>query len=306
MSTPENIYERIISNRDPNLDQKAKERAVRSLREIDKHRDNLSKIVGPNIGLQLLFDLASGRLSELSTSKTARLIEEESVESEYNRANLKSASEKVLAQTFNQTSYGRYYLFPRYEIDKIVAEWQALEKDFPPYADRISLLREILKKVEHPYGRKFYFHKLGPQIYGRTENLLSLFLNARGLYPTSEPSETDYQVESEEMIETLGSVVPLNNKKIMITPEEVMGLYLAGRLKVARQFSTFPFTPLSVLDLPIRAHNALYRAGVESVEELQWLSLPENERALLGIRNLGDKGLIEVREHLDIYKQNKS
>lgn len=305
MTTPENIYERIISDRAPSLDQRAKERAIRYLREVDKHRSNLSRIVGPNIGLQLLLDLTSIGLSELFAPKTVRLTTGELADSEYNRANLKSASEKVLSQTFySYPSSRHFYLTTADQIDKNIADWQIVEENFPPYAGRISLLREIIKRVKRP-NKKFYFHKLGPQIHGRTGDLLAIFLNARGLYPIPVPSTTtDYPAESEEIIETLELVAPADNKKVKVTPEEIMGLYLVGSLKVERQFDTFPFTPLSILDLPTRQHNALRRAGAETVEALQWLLLPENEIAFRYIRNVGEKSLVQIKEYLSIYQQN--
>lgn len=55
--------------------------------------------------------------------------------------------------------------------------------------------------------------------------------------------------------------------------------------------------PIELLNLSVRAHNCLRRAGVRTVGQLR--ALPDDE--LLRIRNFGQKCVAEVRERLREY-----
>jgi len=294
MTNPENTYEQLIEKRVPGLEDRVKKRVVRSLREIDRLSGNLARAVGPNIGSQLVLDLTSNRLSDLAIP-TVRLTEEQLVDAEYDRANLRTASEKILSKAFSG-SINYPYLVHAGEIDEQIVEWQAFGNEYPPYTVKASLLREVIKRILHPKEKQFYFHRLVHGADAKAITLLALFLNARGLYPTEAVSTTDYQAESEEIIETLKPVV-------VPSGEEVMGLFLAGRLTHERRFDLIDITPISVLDLSVRAYHALKRVGADTVEELEWLSLPENYSALEHIRNIGEKSLAEINERLSSYRR---
>jgi DNA-directed RNA polymerase alpha subunit len=54
---------------------------------------------------------------------------------------------------------------------------------------------------------------------------------------------------------------------------------------------------IEVLGLSVRAHNSLFRAGIESVGQLATLS----DEEILAIHNLGKKSVSEIREKLDTY-----
>lgn len=56
-------------------------------------------------------------------------------------------------------------------------------------------------------------------------------------------------------------------------------------------------TPIEELDLPMRAYNALKRAGIVRVQQLL-AALDGGEAELLKLRNFGQKSLVEVREKL--------
>lgn len=56
-------------------------------------------------------------------------------------------------------------------------------------------------------------------------------------------------------------------------------------------------TPIEELDLPMRAYNALKRAGIVRVQQLL-AALDGGEAELLKLRNFGQKSLLEVREKL--------
>ena len=56
-------------------------------------------------------------------------------------------------------------------------------------------------------------------------------------------------------------------------------------------------TPIEELDLPMRAYNALKRAGIVRVQQLL-AALDGGEVELLKLRNFGQKSLLEVRERL--------
>ena len=56
-------------------------------------------------------------------------------------------------------------------------------------------------------------------------------------------------------------------------------------------------TPIEELDLPMRAYNALKRAGIVKVGQLL-TRLDGGEAELLKLRNFGQKSLMEVREKL--------
>ncbi|MDO8618976.1 MAG: hypothetical protein Q7R49_03465 [Candidatus Daviesbacteria bacterium] len=293
--TSENLYEQILAAREPGLSQDSQEEAINSLRLIDQQLRNLSGIVGPQIGLQLFSDLVSSRFADFSI--VAGLTAEEL--SEYHTVNLKPASGKVfwhaLGTVVDITRFSK-----QAEQEANHMEWQALEEEFPPYAGRISLLEEVLKKTKG-YKRRFYFSKFRNR---ESEWLISLFLNARGFYPTPEPLNTDYLAESEEMSKVLNLEVLPKRGYNGINPEQVMGVYLRGGLKVERQFSVFPHTPLDVSHLPKRVSN--HSQSVETIEEMKWLLLPENKKALQGIRLLGEKGLTQVKEALATYQQDNS
>ena len=56
-------------------------------------------------------------------------------------------------------------------------------------------------------------------------------------------------------------------------------------------------TPIEELDLPMRAYNALKRAGIVRVQQLL-AALDGGETELLKLRNFGQKSLLEVRAKL--------
>ncbi|MDP3974060.1 MAG: DNA-directed RNA polymerase subunit alpha C-terminal domain-containing protein [Candidatus Daviesbacteria bacterium] len=283
---PEKLIAGYLYWRVPNLEEESRERAACILRGIDEQRKILGEIVGPEIGSKLLQGLITGGLSE------------------YNRENLGSASRNVLRLTFSPPLLGvlRNQLVTEEQMERDSGSWKELEKNYPPYASEISLIREIIKKFPLP-RKQFYFTAHVSSSYGKAVDLLALFLNARGLYPEPAIADTDYQGESDEIIKSLNLVnVENNRKKSVITPEEVIGFYLAGTLKTDRQVPTYHSTFLNTLGLPRRVFNAFNHPGIDTLGELEWLLQPENKKVLEGFRNIGQKSLDLVKESLKYHQ----
>jgi SNF2 family DNA or RNA helicase len=59
--------------------------------------------------------------------------------------------------------------------------------------------------------------------------------------------------------------------------------------------------PIDALDLPTRARNALVRAGITTLEEL----VARSDADLLALRGLGPTGLVQVRERLAVWAQER-
>jgi|GEM_PF-3823564 len=59
-------------------------------------------------------------------------------------------------------------------------------------------------------------------------------------------------------------------------------------------------TALEVLDLPVRAHNALVRGDIKTIGQLASMS----DQDLFKVRNLGSKSLIDIRQRLETFLEN--